>query len=42
MATLTERLNLYNGLLLSPALDACFDTGYISFDDQGGILIQIG
>lgn len=40
MATLTERLNLYNGLLLSPALDACFDTGYISFDDQGRILIS--
>ena len=37
---LKERLNLYNGLLLSPTLDACFDSGYISFDDKGGILIS--
>ena len=35
VADLKERLSLYNGLLLSPALDACFDAGYISFDDQG-------
>ena len=35
-----EKLNLYNGLLLSPALDACFDAGYISFDDVGNILIS--
>lgn len=39
-ATLEERLDLYNGLLLSPALDACFDSGYVSFDDQGRILIS--
>ncbi len=39
-ATLEERLDLYNGLLLSPALDACFDSGYVSFDDEGGILIS--
>lgn len=39
-ATLEERLSLYNGLLLSPALDACFDSGYVSFDDEGKILIS--
>lgn len=39
-ATLEERLNLYNGLLLSPALDACFDSGYVSFNDDGKILIS--
>lgn len=39
-ATLMERLSLYNGLLLSPALDACFDSGYVSFDDDGTILIS--
>ena len=35
-----ERLSLYNGLLLSPALDTCFDSGYVSFDDEGKILIS--
>lgn len=35
-----ERLDLYNGLLLSPTLDACFDAGYISFNKQGEILIS--
>ena len=39
-ATLEEKTDLYNGLLLSPALDACFDSGYVSFDDEGGILIS--
>ena len=39
-ATLEERLDLYNGLLLSPALDVCFDSGYVSFDDEGRILIS--
>lgn len=39
-ASLTERLSLYNGLLLSPTLDICFDSGYISFDDNGKILIS--
>jgi predicted restriction endonuclease len=36
----TERLSLFNGLLLSPTLDACFDSGLISFDDCGNILIS--
>ena len=39
-ATLEERTSLYNGLLLSPVLDACFDSGYVSFDDEGGMLLS--
>jgi predicted restriction endonuclease len=35
-----ERLSLYNGLLLSPNLDVCFDLGFISFDDSGNIMIS--
>ena len=35
-----ERLDIYNGLLLSPNIDSCFDKGYISFDDDGKILIS--
>ncbi|WP_211825127.1 HNH endonuclease [Kistimonas asteriae] len=36
----TERLDLYNGLLLSANLDAAFDSGLISFLDNGDILIS--
>jgi predicted restriction endonuclease len=39
-ASMLERMNLYNGLLLSPAIDAAFDAGYISFDDEGLMLIS--
>jgi predicted restriction endonuclease len=39
-ASLAERLSIYNGLLLSPALDACFDAGYVSFDDDGKIVVS--
>ncbi|MBU7316017.1 HNH endonuclease [Paenibacillus oleatilyticus] len=35
-----ERLDLYNGLLLTPNLDALFDKGYISFDKLGKIVIS--
>lgn len=35
-----EILNVYNGLLLSPALDKCFSLGLISFKDDGQILIS--
>ena len=35
-----ERLNVYNGLLLLPNLDTCFDLGLISFDHEGKILIS--
>lgn len=35
-----ERLDVYNGLLLIPNLDNVFDKGYISFDDDGKIIIN--
>ena len=35
-----ERLDVYNGLLLVPNLDSAFDAGYISFTDNGHILIS--
>jgi hypothetical protein len=35
-----ERLDLFNGLLLIPNLDRLFDIGYISFDDEGRIIIS--
>lgn len=39
-STVTERLSIYNGLLLSPAMDACFDLGYITFGSTGNIIIS--
>jgi len=38
-ASPTERLDPFNGLLLTPNLDLAFDRGLISFDDQGQILL---
>jgi len=35
-----ERLDVYNGLLLLPTLDTAFDSGLISFDKAGSILIS--
>lgn len=35
-----ERLDVFNGLLLAPHLDALFDGGWISFSDQGDLLIS--
>jgi len=35
-----ERLDPYNGLLLTPNLDTLFDSGMISFDENGKILIS--
>lgn len=35
-----ERLDLYNGLLLSPNMDICFDQGLISFDKYGLIIVS--
>jgi putative restriction endonuclease len=35
-----ERLDVYNGLLLVPNLDVAFDAGYISFCDDGKIMIS--
>jgi predicted restriction endonuclease len=39
-----ERLNMYNGFLLSPSYDALFDSGLITFQDSGKIVFssQIG
>ncbi|HCH77179.1 MAG TPA: HNH endonuclease, partial [Pseudomonas sp.] len=34
-----ERLDKFNGLLLTPNLDLAFDQGLISFDDHGQILL---
>ncbi|MDM5264569.1 HNH endonuclease signature motif containing protein [Sulfurovum sp. XTW-4] len=39
-STNSERLDLFNGLLLTPNLDKLFDKGYISFDNSGNILIS--
>ncbi|MCQ2053636.1 MAG: HNH endonuclease, partial [archaeon] len=33
-----QRLDVYNGLLLTPNLDKLFDKGYISFDKKGKII----
>ena len=35
-----ERLDVYNGLLLIPNLDATFDSGLITFNDAGEIIIS--
>lgn len=39
-STNEERLDKFNGLLLTPNLDHVFDQGLISFDDEGLILIK--
>jgi hypothetical protein len=39
-STNEERLNYFNGLLLIPNLDALFDSGLISFENTGLILIS--
>ena len=33
-----ERLNVYNGLLLSALWDAAFDVGLVTFDDEGRVI----
>jgi putative restriction endonuclease len=38
--TAKERLDGYNGLLLTPNVDLLFDRGFISFTDDGQILIS--
>ena len=37
---LEEAIDSFNGLLLSPTLDAAFDKGFITFDTVGNILIS--
>lgn len=39
-STNVERLDAFNGLLLSPNIDAAFDAGYITFDQNGRILLS--
>jgi 5-methylcytosine-specific restriction enzyme A len=39
-ATDNERLDVDNGLLLSPTYDALFDRNLISFEDNGGIILS--
>lgn len=39
-ATDAERLDVYNGFLLTANLDALFDRGYISFDDGGSMIFS--
>jgi hypothetical protein len=35
-----ERLDVFNGLLLAPHIDALFDGGWVSFSDQGTLLVS--
>ncbi len=35
-----ERLDVFNGLLLAPHIDALFDDGWISFTDHGELLVS--
>ena len=35
-----ERLDVFNGLLLAPNLDALFDGGWVSFSDDGRLLVS--
>ncbi len=35
-----ERLDVFNGILLSPNIDKLFDKGYVSFNNEGNILIS--
>ena len=38
--TNSDSISKYNGFLLTPNMDRLFDGGYISFDDEGKILIS--
>ena len=35
-----EQLDIFNGLLLSPNMDALFDNGFVSFEDDGTLLMS--
>lgn len=39
-ATDAERLDVFNGLLLAPHLDAAFDAGFITIDDGGAVVVS--
>jgi putative restriction endonuclease len=38
--TAQERLNVFNGQLLAVHLDAAFDRGFITFDDEGKLIVS--
>lgn len=40
IANENDKVQQFNGLLLSPHLDRLFDAGYISFDDHGKLLYK--
>jgi predicted restriction endonuclease len=39
-ATDAERLDVFNGLLLAPHLDAAFDRGFITVADNGQVIVS--
>lgn len=39
-ATDAERLDVWNGLLLAPDLDAAFDGGFITIADDGAVVVS--
>lgn len=39
-ATDRERLDVFNGLLLAPHLDAAFDRGFITVEDDGAVVVS--
>lgn len=39
-STNRERLDIFNGLLLTPNYDKLFDSGFISFDNRGNIIFS--
>lgn len=41
-ATDEERLDVYNGLLLAPHLDAVFDQGFVTVGDDGAVVVSDG
>ena len=40
LATDYEKVDKYNGLLLTPTYDRLFDQGFISFTDEGILLVS--
>ncbi len=39
-STDAERLDVFNGLLLAPQLDAAFDRGFMTIDDAGRVIVS--
>lgn len=35
-----ERLDVFNGLLLSPTMDALFDAGWMTIDEDGSVVLS--